>query len=102
MAGPRNDEEMEGVRLINQRIEDPKYSDCIAVQSRIHSQRCFNYIVGHFKHTVDELNPYMVLRFDCRQINDLVTFRVGSDRKEHWIIAACNDGYLRVFTLKHL
>ena len=44
----------------------------------------------------------MVLRFDCRQINDLVTFRVGSDRKEHWIIAACNDGYLRVFTLKHL
>ena len=44
----------------------------------------------------------MVLRFDVRQINDLVTFRVGRDRKEHWIVAACNDGYLRVFSLKNL
>lgn len=44
----------------------------------------------------------MVLRFDVRQINDLVTFRVGRERKEHWIIAACNDGYLRVFSLKNL
>ena len=44
----------------------------------------------------------MVLRFDCKQINDLVTFRVGQDKKEHWIIAACNDGYLRVFSLKNL
>jgi len=48
------------------------------------------------------VNPYMVLRFDVRQINDLVTFRVGRDRKEHWIVAACNDGYLRVFSLKNL
>ena len=44
----------------------------------------------------------MVLRFDCRKINDLVTFRVGPSRNEHWIIAACNDGYLRVFSLKNL
>ena len=44
----------------------------------------------------------MVLRFDCRKVNDLVTFRVGRDRKEHWIIAACNDGFLRVFSLKNL
>ncbi len=44
----------------------------------------------------------MILRFDCRTINDIVTFRVGRDRKEHWIIVACNDGYLRVFSLKNL
>ena len=44
----------------------------------------------------------MILRFDCRTINDIVTFRVGRDRKEHWIIAACNDGFLRVFSLKNL
>ena len=44
----------------------------------------------------------MVLRFDCRQINDIATFRVGSGRREHWIIAACNDGYLRVFSFKNL
>lgn len=44
----------------------------------------------------------MVLRFDCHMINDIVTFRVGQNRKEHWIVAACNDGFLRVFTLKNL
>lgn len=72
------------------------------MQSKIYTHRCFNYIVGHYKHQAQDINPYMILRFDCRKINDLVTFRVGRDRKEHWIIAACNDGYLRVFSLKNL
>ena len=81
-------------------FEDVK--DCIAVQTKIYTHRCFNYTVGHYKHQVDQINPYMILRFDCRLINDLVTFRVGTERKEHWIIAACNDGYLRVFSLKNL
>lgn len=58
--------------------------------------------MGHYKHRVEEINPYMVLRFDCRQINDIATFRVGRGSKEHWIIAACGDGYLRVFSLKNL
>lgn len=88
------------MRIIDQRFEEIK--TCIAVQSKIYSHRCFNYIVGHYRHHVDSINPYMILRFDCRQINDLVTLRVGPDRKEHWIIAACNDGYLRVFSLKNL
>lgn len=26
-----------------------------------------------------------------------MTFRVGKDRKQHWIVTACNDGYLKVF-----
>jgi hypothetical protein len=40
----------------------------------------------------------MILRFDCRTINDLVTYRAGLDMREHIIIAACNDGYSRVFS----
>jgi hypothetical protein len=28
----------------------------------------------------------------------LVTFRVGPQKKEHWIVVACNDGYLKVFS----
>ena len=88
------------MRSLHQSFDEVQ--ECIAVQSFIYSHRCFNYIVGHYMHCVDEINPYMVLRFDCREINDLVTFRVGRDRKEHWIIAACNDGYLRVFSLKNL
>jgi len=46
----------------------------------------------------DDINPYLIFRFDCRQINDLVTFRVNQNKKEHWIVAACNDGYLKVFS----
>ena len=44
----------------------------------------------------------MILRFDVKVINDLVTFRVNRERKEHWIITACNDGYLRVYSLMKL
>ena len=66
------------------------------------THRPLNYIVSHFKYNVDEVNPFMILRFDVNSINDLVTFRVGKERKEHWVIAACNDGYLRVFSLQKL
>ena len=41
----------------------------------------------------------MIFRFDVRQINDILTFRTGGDKREHLIVAACNDGYLRVFSL---
>ena len=48
----------------------------------------------------------MILRFDVRTINEIVTFRVTGNKKdekrEHWIVAACNDGYLRVFSLAKL
>lgn len=44
----------------------------------------------------------MILRFDCHLINDIVTIRVGTGRREHWIILACDDGYLRVFSMKNL
>ena len=44
----------------------------------------------------------MILRFDTNKVNDMVTFRAGATRSEHWIIAACNDGYIRVFSLKCL
>lgn len=37
-----------------------------------------------------------MLRFDVRQINDVITFRVGKNKETHWIIVACNDGYLKV------
>ena len=98
MNGPVDNQEP--VSLIHQSFEEIK--DCIVLQKKIYTHRCFNYVVAHYKHSVEEINPYMVLRFDCRKINDLVTFRVGQDHKEHWIIAACDDGYLRVFSLKSL
>ena len=86
--------------MISEKYDEVK--DCVSVTSKVYNHRAFNYIVGHFKHQPEEINPYMILRFDVKGINDLVTFRVGQSRKEHWIIVACNDGYIRVFSIKNL
>ena len=43
------------------------------------------------------VNPQIIMRFDCRQINDVCNIRVGSSRQTHWMISACNDGYIKVF-----
>lgn len=51
--------------------------ECVSLSWKIYNHRAFNYIVGHFKHQPEEVNPYMILRFDVGGINDLVTFRVG-------------------------
>lgn len=63
----------------------------------VYTNRACNITLSYFR-TGPEINPYLIFRFDCRQINDLVTFRIGRLKKEHWIIAACNDGYLKVFS----
>ena len=31
-----------------------------------------------------------------------MTFRVGKEKKAHWVIAACNDGYLKVFSPQNM
>lgn len=69
----------------------------IIMNTFIYTNRALNITVSYFKHG-PEINPYLIFRFDVRQINDLTTFRVGATKKEHWIIAACNDGYLKVFS----
>ena len=46
---------------------------------------------------VEDVNPAMILRFDVRVINDVVTYRAGEDSRVHMIIVACNDGYVRCF-----
>ena len=63
----------------------------------IYTNRACNITISFFKHG-PEINPYLIFRFDCRQINDLVTFRSGENKREHLVIAACNDGYLKVFS----
>lgn len=48
------------------------------------------------------MNPNMMMRFDIRTINDICTFRMGENKREHWVVAACGDGYLRVLNLSQL
>ena len=93
------DDETE-IKLISEKYEE--FKECVLVSSKIFTHRAFNYVVGHFKHQPEEINPYMILKFDVKEINDITTFRVGALKKEHWIVTACNDGYVRVFSLKNL
>jgi WD40 repeat protein len=44
----------------------------------------------------------MMVKFDCRQINDLINIRMNNDYKDSLMIAACNDGFVKVFSLNHL
>jgi len=76
--------------------------DCINLTTKVYDHRALSYIVAHYKYLPEDVNPFMILRFDVRQINDLVTFRVDECRRQHWLIAACNDGYLRVFSVAQL
>ena len=79
--------------------EKIKLINCIDSTTNIFSNRACNVTVANFTQGIKEdVNPYLIFRFDCRQINDLVSFRVSQNKKEHWIIAACNDGYLKVFS----
>jgi len=45
------------------------------------------------------INPNLMMRLSCRGINDVATFRVGPQKNEDWVVFACNDGYLKVFSL---
>lgn len=40
-----------------------------------------NITVANYSGNFRDVNPYLIFRFDVRQINDIVTFRVGKDRK---------------------
>ncbi len=63
----------------------------------VYKNRALNAAIASYSGNFKEVNPYLIFKFDVRQINDIVTFRVGKDRSTHWIVAGCNDGYLKVF-----
>jgi len=77
--------------------EDKTINDQINIITKAYSHRALNFILAHYKYLPDDVNPNLILRFDAREINDIVTFRMSETKREHWIVAACGDGYLRVF-----
>lgn len=66
----------------------------------VYNKRHFNFVVSFYDLQPALVNPHCMLRFDCRLINDIATFRSDLDKKNSLLIAACNDSYLRVFSLK--
>lgn len=91
----RSTNETKGVRLLaHEQVNEPS----ILVQNTyVYNNRACNVTHAFHKGGPNHVNPYLIFRFDCRQINDLITFRRGEHKREHWILAACNDGYLKVF-----
>lgn len=73
--------------------------DCISRTYCIYEHRALNVVVSYFGVNPQDINPCQVFRFDCRVINDIITFRAGADKKNHYLVAACGDGYLRVFNI---
>ena len=66
--------------------------DCINMIYKVYSHRALNLIFAHYKFTSEDINPNMAMRFDVREIKDILTFRMGPEKKDHWIVAACGDG----------
>lgn len=84
------------------RNEERTVKDCIILSSRVYTNRALNLILAHYQFDTTDVNPNMMMRFDTRTINDICTFRMGESRREHWVVAACGDGYLRVLNLSKL
>lgn len=77
--------------------ENKTVNDMVSITAKVYTNRALNFILAHYKYLSEDVNPNLILRFDVRQINDIVSFRMSSTKREHWIVAACGDGYLRVF-----
>lgn len=82
--------------------EERTVKDCIILSSRVYTHRALNLILAHYQFETSDVNPNMMMRFDTRTINDICTFRMGENKREHWVVAACGDGYLRVLNLSQL
>jgi hypothetical protein len=70
------------------------------MSDNVYNKRYLNFAFCKYENSPILVNPYCMMKFDSRLINDLLTVRIGPDKKEVNIIAACNDPFLRIFSLK--
>jgi len=62
-----------------------------------------NYVTSLFDTPLVEVNPYYIMKFDCRSINDILCLNVNLDGIDvSLMIAACNDCFIRVFDYQDL
>lgn len=84
------------------KTDERTVKNCINLLYKVYSHKALNLILAHYIFETADVNPNMMLRFDTRTINDICTFRMGLNKREHWVVAACGDGYLRVLNLSKL
>ncbi len=73
------------------------------MKESISYKKHFNYVTSLFETPQIEVNPYFMMKFDCRSINDVLCITFTQDNKDTMLlVAACNDCYIRVFDTKEL
>jgi hypothetical protein len=55
--------------------------DCINLSSKVYSHRALNLVLAHYIFDTVDINPNMMMRFDTRIVNDICTFRMGSQKR---------------------
>lgn len=77
--------------------------DHLRMKENVYNRKYLNYVATFYESlsgSTPEVNPYYMLRFDCRSINDILTFYPNQDSL--LIAAACNDSYIRIFDFKEM
>ncbi|CDW73838.1 wd repeat-containing protein 20 [Stylonychia lemnae] len=74
--------------------------DLLKMKENICYKKFLNYIAVLYDSTSPEINPYQMMRFDCRSINDIITFYPNQDSMI--LAAACNDSYIRIYDYKEM
>lgn len=75
------------------------------MKENICNKRFLNYVASLYENPNGalggvDINPYYMMKYDCRAINDILTTYVSSD--QFYMIAACTDCYIRVFNIKEI
>lgn len=81
------------------KIEERTVDDFVDLRYSVYTNRGLNLVQASYLFDKQDINPTMMMRFDARTINDICTFRMGEDKRVHYLVAACGDGYLRVVNL---
>ncbi len=67
----------------------------LKMKESIHSKRYLNFVASLYESQEVQVNPYYMMKYDCRSINDIIT--IWYNNETFLIIAACSDCYIRVF-----
>ena len=89
------------------------YHGLITHRSRIYNlkNKQLNFTAAYYSKDDKILNPKLIMRFDCHKINDIQCVKLYENIKKQqesdvtsilYLIAACNDNYVRFFNLQTL
>lgn len=109
--------------------QESSLDDLVNYHNCIHdwNHRHYNYACSYYSQNDKQVNPKLILRFDCKVINELQVLRLNydqgneqheietpnpdapeslaassSEKKILFLVAACNDHYIKFFNLRNI